>query len=522
MRANNIMPSFFYRHFQPKPTTFFRFWLALSVICSFIYCSLDLSTVPVTSLSSFVAVACFWVLLACVNSAILFVLSANRWIFSALFVPYLALGAIHFYYLLCLGAGISPMSIEIAMDTDANMWWTVISMRLILYLLVALTAGVAIIFYRFKYVKFKIGKRLIFCVSAVFAIFVAAMCYQRSHLFLTTKFPINIYYSFDGYRANRMEIQSVRDAFNDIAVEQNDSLSPIVVVVLGESLRADHLALNAYNRNTTPNLMDEVNLVSFPNTYTEALYTSSAIPMLLTRSESIDDETGYTEPSFITLFKKVGYRAVWLANQPVEPSYAYFAHEGDATVFHNAARPLNDYRAWYDMELMPSFIEEVSTRDSALLMVIHPIGSHWWYPSHYEREFAQFQPECTHKDIDRTGREELINSYDNTILATDNFLGNILEELRKRNAVMIYMSDHGESLGENGMYLHAIDSEPVHRPAVFVWYSDEYAKKFPGKISALLSHKQDTITAGALFHSVIDAADLKTEVLKSEMSVFSK
>lgn len=508
------------KELSSKRMSFLTFWISFSIICSLVFCSLDLSTVPIASFASFVATACYWVIIACANSTILFLISANRWVFSLLFIPYLALGAIHFYYLLSLGSGISPASIEIAMDTDANMWGSVITLRIIIYLLLALFLGAGITFYRFRYVKFEINRHLIFCAVPLALVFVASMSYNRSHMFLKTKYPINIFYAIKEYRANRMEILSVRKAFDDVDVVRNDSISPVVVVVLGESLRADHLGLNGYGRNTTPRLSNEANLFSFRNTYTEATYTSGAIPMLMTRSENIDGEKGYTEPSFITLFKKAGYRAVWVANQASEPSYTYFAHEGDSTIFHNAARPLNDYRAWYDMEMIPSFRDVVSKRNSSLIVIVQPIGSHWWYPSHYEKEFAQFQPEITHKDIDRTGREELINSYDNSVLATDNFLSNIIESLRKKNAIMLYFSDHGESLGEGGMYLHGIDSPPVHRPAILVWYSDKYANAFPGKIMAMRSHGLDTITAGVLFHSVLDAADLKTNVLKYDLSIF--
>lgn len=501
--------------------SFLRFWLLLSLFCSLIFGWMDLSTVPVSSMVSLVSVICFWVLIACVNSAILFLMSVNRWVFTVLFIPYLLMGVVHFYYFFALGAGISPMSIEIAGATDANMWWSVMSGRLISYGLVALIAGIVVIVYRFKYVAFEWNRALVLCVSVLFVISVATLAIKRSHQFIVTKYPLIIYNSYAGYLENKKEISAERHAFDRVHVSSAEGESPIVIVVIGESLRADHLGLNGYKRNTTPRLAQEQNIISFAHTYTDATFTTVALPLLMTRSESVNDEAGYSEPSFITLFKKGGYRAVWVANQPVEQSYAYFAHEGDSAIFRNASRQMNDYRQWYDSVLRPPIKEEAAKRDSKLLLVVQPIGSHWWYPSHYGREFAKFKPECAHKDIDRTGKEELINSYDNTILATDAFLSNIISMFKDKNAVLIYMSDHGESLGENDLYLHGAESEPVSHPALFVWYSNKYAAMFPDKISALNGNVNDTIKAAELFHSVLDAAGLKTEILKPELSIFT-
>ena len=78
-----------------------------------------------------------------------------------------------------------------------------------------------------------------------------------------------------------------------------------------------------------------------------------------------------------------------------------------------------------------------------------------------------------------------MNSYDNTILYTDCFLHQLIEELRDEVAILIYLSDHGESLGENEKYLHAEDNEPLHYPAAFVWYSVKYENLFPQKIEAM-------------------------------------
>lgn len=96
----------------------------------------------------------------------------------------------------------------------------------------------------------------------------------------------------------------------------------------------------------------------------------------------------------------------------------------------------------------------------------------------------------------------------------------LIEELRDKTAILIYLSDHGESLGENGKYLHAEDNEPLHYPAAFVWYSVKYENLFPQKIEAMKRNAVKHVTTSFMFHSILDASSITSVYLDEEKSIF--
>ena len=126
--------------------------------------------------------------------------------------------------------------------------------------------------------------------------------------------------------------------------------------------------------------------------------------------------------------------------------------------------------------------EYIDQQTGDVLIVLHMMGSHGpAYFERYPREFAKFQPECKTLELSECSLEEIRNAYDNTILYTDYFLSNIIKLLKnnvdKYEPVMFYISDHGESLGENGLYLHGlpylIAPDTQKKVAMLVWGANE-------------------------------------------------
>lgn len=501
---------------------FLRFWLVLSLLFSSVFGSIDLLTVPVTGLMSAVWLAVNWMVLAWANCALLLVLCISRRVFAALFVPYLLLAIINAYFGITIGSGVSAVSIEIAMHTDIHMWMSLLTPRLAVCLILAIAAGLGIIIFRVRRVTFRLDGRLMAAMAVVAAGMLPALMLPRVNSFLRHKFPVQTITAWSEYVNNRKDFMTLRPAFDDVAVVCAPDSVPVVVVILGEALRADHLGVNGYGRPTTPLLSTEVNLVSFPHTLTDATYTGAAIPLMMTRAESVTDDECFAEPSFITLFKKAGIPTAWVSNQGYEPSYSYFVHEADTAIFCNASRSPYDFRSWLDTDMLPDFRRLLEGSRQGALIVMQPIGSHWWYNSHYESRHAHFKPECIDKEVKHAELSRIINSYDNTIVATDEFVHDLINGLRQRNALLIFMSDHGEMLGEDGVFLHVVDGEPVRRPAAFVWYSDKYASTYPEKVEALRENADEKIEAGMLFHSVLDGAGVWTEVTERQMSFFYK
>ena len=128
---------------------------------------------------------------------------------------------------------------------------------------------------------------------------------------------------------------------------------PDVVVVIGESLRSDHVPMNGYHRNTMPRLSRDSTLISFAHVFSEPWCTHTSVPRIMTRADSANPDIAYKEQSFITLFKRAGYHTVWLSNQDSNSTYAYFMHEADSLVMGNPAKSMYNFDKWLDVELVP-------------------------------------------------------------------------------------------------------------------------------------------------------------------------
>jgi glucan phosphoethanolaminetransferase (alkaline phosphatase superfamily) len=296
-----------------------------------------------------------------------------------------------------------------------------------------------------------------------------------------------------------------------------DSLT--VIVVLGEAVRADHLQLNGYKRETTPKLMRRKNIVSLPNIYSPYTNTTSSIPHIITRADSAHADYAYTEHSFVTIFRQEHFNTVWLSNQDLAKALYDFLLEPDTVIYTQAAIQQSLYGKWLDGELLPIF--EKSLNHPKQLIILHTVGSHWLYDTHVTDDFYVFHPTISNRDVRLNTIEQIVNSYDNSIVYMDSFLDTIIKKIENRPAILLYLSDHGESLGEGGRFLHAQeDAEEEKRPAAIIWYSDQYEYLFPQKVAALKSNHLNHYRTDYLYHSVLSAAGIEISGENSGLDIF--
>jgi lipid A ethanolaminephosphotransferase len=167
-------------------------------------------------------------------------------------------------------------------------------------------------------------------------------------------------------------------------------------------------------------------------------------------------------------------------------------------------------------------------RAKGVVIVMHQMGSHG--PAYYKRvpdNFKQFQPECKSNALQECSREQVVNSFDNTILYTDHFLGQAIQWLKKSDnthaTAMLYVSDHGESLGENNIYLHGLPyrvAPDVQKRVPWIsWWSANFEKQ-TGIQSACLKKKVNTpLTHDNYFHSALGLMGISTEVYQAQLDV---
>lgn len=498
-------------------------WIVFSVILAVLYAItinlLEFVDIPESHLNGFLSLGVQWMIVSLVSTGILGLISFNRIVFVILFPILILLSVVEVFYRFTLGATITGTTIEIALENNAQMWMSVINFRLIIIVFISLLITVFIATFRWKYVKVK-GRLSLIWLGFCVCLSSSPIAISRIYGAVSNRMPYALYAGTRDYLRNKKVVNEKRNTYDNVPVKASET-PPDLIVVIGESLRSDHLPMNNYPRMTMPLLSKEENFLVFKDIKSSGFHTYQSMPYLMTRADSLNVDIGYEEQSFISLFKKAGYRSSWIANQDISGSYSYFAHEADTLIHVNSQRSLYSYDKWLDTDVIPFYeIWKSQNNNCPTISVIHSIGSHWWTKSHYSDQDAVFLPDMDSKELSVLDPQQIINSYDNSVIATDRFLHSLIEKIRSDNVILIFVADHAESLGEGGRWLHGSNGPELHDIAALVWFSSQYEKNFPEKIDALRKNVNKSTSSDNLFYSVIDAAGLETSVSDLSKSWF--
>lgn len=283
----------------------------------------------------------------------------------------------------------------------------------------------------------------------------------------------------------------------------------VVVLVIGESARSDNFSLYGYERCTNPMLEQEEDLIVLDATsaYT---YTTAGVKAIIDHKPT--DELYEILPNYLY---RNGVDVIWRTSNWGEPPLHI-----EKVYTREELGKRYGVSDDYDETLIEGLAEEILASDKQkTLVVIHTSTSHGpEYFKRYPYEFEEFTPVCTEVEMSKANHSELINAYDNTILYTDYMLYTIIEELRglpeDMRSCMIYVSDHGESLGEGGIYMHGLplDIAPREQYVIpfLVWTSDPY------------THVKDYDRVGQyhVFHSVMSYLGVTSPIFDEEMNIF--
>lgn len=329
----------------------------------------------------------------------------------------------------------------------------------------------------------------------------------------------------------------------------------VFAFVIGESVRSRNFSLNGYARQTNPALERMPNLVSFPHATSAATTTRKSVPVMITRitaaaalplmtSGETWHDISVPETSFISIFNRLGFATSFLANWsqygPWATTETIFAEEAAYTWFSNSWRTLSDaqhaqrltafgvrdvvrFDQGYDENLLFILDHRIAAAGGGRsLIVMHPYGSHFSY-TQIPPEFRRFTPVCDLMEVAIADcGPSLVNAYDNTILYADWFLAEVIRRLQGRNAVLLYVGDHGESLGEEGYYLHSHDLEWEKHVPLIVWASDRFLADpiNRAKFAALRANRNRQVTHDFIFHTTLDLAGIESEeVLRPALSL---
>ncbi|MEE8727870.1 MAG: kdo(2)-lipid A phosphoethanolamine 7''-transferase [Rahnella inusitata] len=269
--------------------------------------------------------------------------------------------------------------------------------------------------------------------------------------------------------------------------EPADAKDMYVVFVIGESARRDHMGLYGYERDNTPHLDKEKNLAALEG-YSCDTATKLSLRCMFVREGGASEAPQRTlkEANVFSVLKSKGWSSelysmqseAWFYNKTRADDYSL--RENIASEKRNAGKPVDD------MLLVDEMKDSMANHPNGKhLIILHTKGSHYLYSDRYPRSFAKYQPECMGID-DSCSTAEMINAYDNSLLYTDYFLSKVFDQLRNKNAIVFYASDHGESISKS-MHFHGTprDHAPIEQRTVpiMVWASDKFLANDQNKAS---------------------------------------
>lgn len=258
----------------------------------------------------------------------------------------------------------------------------------------------------------------------------------------------------------------------------------LVVLVLGESVRPDHLSLMGYARDTTPWLKSRAaQWLAFQDVMSTAQWTAVAVPQLLTLSGP-----GRVRGTLVQTFAEAGFQTAWLSNQETSPM------SRAADVVEHSRHDV-DFHFRKDTDLLPMFESFVRQGRPRQFVLLHMMGSHFPYEERYERSQRRFAPTLSDAGVSGhptpASREAAINSYDNTLVALDEFLQRVVTVLEResRPALLVFVSDHGENLFDDErqrfMHAHPDASRWDLRVPLLLWSNTAYQRWRPEAWPAL-------------------------------------
>jgi len=377
---------------------------------------------------------------------------------------------------------------------------------------------------------------LVIIVATLLAIFQDYSSIMRNHTQLRYLVnPLNSFYAIGMVAAKPFQrdqktlLPIGKDA--QVAALKASDKPPLLLVVLGETARMGNFGVNGYERNTTPELSKE-NIISLKGVSSCGTSTAASVPCMFSHLGKEDFEARKNNyESLIDVLNHAGLAVLWIDNQSgckgvcervpqvltKELKHPTLCKDGEC--FDEIMLQQLDER----IQALPA-----ERRAKGVVVVMHQMGSHG--PAYYKRvpdAFKKFQPECKSNALQECSREQVVNSFDNTILYTDHFLGQAIQLLKKSESTnasaMLYVSDHGESLGENNIYLHGlpyrIAPEVQKRVPWITWWSPQFEKQGGLSRTCVKNKAQDALSHDNYFHTILGMAGVSTEVYKAKLDV---
>ncbi|MDD9178145.1 MULTISPECIES: phosphoethanolamine transferase [Aliivibrio] len=304
----------------------------------------------------------------------------------------------------------------------------------------------------------------------------------------------------------------------------------LMVVLVGETARAQNSAYNGYDRETNPYTKD-LGLIAFQNTSSCGTATAHSLPCMFSNMvrTNYNRDRANNQDDVLDVLTHAGVKSVWIDNDGGDKAVAKNIEK--VMISDTSSDEFCNGSSCYDEVLLQGLDKRIQNTTGDQLYALHMIGSHGpTYWKRYPENMAVFTPACNRSDIENCSDEEITNVYDNTLVYTDYVIAQTIAKLKtysdKYNVVMLYISDHGESLGENGLYLHGAPymiapKEQTHVP-FYIWMSDDYAnQKGINKASVIKKAAAGGFSHDNLFHTLLGLYGVKTSAKDNSLDIMA-
>lgn len=335
----------------------------------------------------------------------------------------------------------------------------------------------------------------------------------------------------------REQIASAKQPF--IPLGEDASLNPtwqtharksLTVLVVGESARAENFGILGYDRDTTPTLEKEAGLIAFTDVHSCGTETAVSVPCMFSNMgrKNYDASKARNEEGLLDVLKRAGLEVIWRDNQSGCKGTCDRVTVQDVSNLKDPSLCANS--ECRDEILLQGLQHFIDTLDKDTVLVLHQMGSHGpEYFKRYPKEYEHFTPVCESNALNNCSRESIVNGYDNTLVYTDHVLSTLIDLLRanqdKVDTAMLYLSDHGESLGEYNLFLHGtpymLAPEQQKHVAMLAWFSDSYQKSFLVDTHCLQLSREKPLSQDNLFHSMLGLLEVNSTVYNPDLDLFA-
>lgn len=425
------------------------------------------------------------------------------------------------------------------LKTDANESLDLITLKLFFYIIFLFIVPMFLIYKtEVKEALFKqdLILKLKTILISVIVIFVMAISFGKFYAsFLREQKPLRYYTNptYWIYSMGKFGSTFFKNPHRALEIIGRDSVIPLydvdrdlVILVVGETARRDRFSLNG-NKNETNPLLKKENVLSFTNATSCGTSTAISVPCIFSyfgRGKFNVDDANSTENLLDVLSHTKDVNILWRDNNSDSKGVAVRAKFEDYKT--SATNTICDEEC-RDVGMLVGLQKHINdVKEKDILIVLHQMGNHGpAYYKRYPKEFEIFKPVCQTSELGKCTNEEITNAYDNAILYTDYFLSKVIELLKsnggKFNTAMLYVSDHGESLGENGIYLHGLPYMMAPKEqkdvAMIMWFGGAMASEtnyvlLKTRLSEAYSHDN-------VFHTILGMFEVISPVYKPQMDI---